>query len=200
VHTVGTACEGEYLMPCARSISELEALKVQSGLEGERACLPLTGPSLKLVVERAAPHVVVGVHVFGEDACELIHFGTTLVQERKTLADVLALCFAAVTYHELYKLAARDAIATLQRDAWRCLYARLDADSDGSLEPTEVRCRLVELGASEAAAKDIVSALFAGGNLGQKVMSETSFVKRAQRLQSPLQLDLMAFGSGKGGC
>ena len=27
---------------------------------------------------------------------ELIHFGTTLVQERKTLADVLALCFAAL--------------------------------------------------------------------------------------------------------
>jgi hypothetical protein len=40
----------------------------------------LTGPALKLVVEVTPPHRVVGVHAFGEDACELIHFGTTLVQ------------------------------------------------------------------------------------------------------------------------
>jgi hypothetical protein len=30
------------------------------------------------------------------------------------VGDILAVCFAAVTYHELFKLAARDAIATLQ--------------------------------------------------------------------------------------
>ena len=80
--------------------------------------VPLTGPALKLVVERCEPHRVVAKHVHADDACELIHYGTTLVQEGKTLADILAVCFAAVTYHELYKLAARDAFATLQEDAW----------------------------------------------------------------------------------
>ena len=119
VHTVGTSCEGEYLPACGRAVAELDALAASLGTRPGCACVPLTGPSLKLVVERAAPHVIVGVHVFGEDACELIHFGTTLVQERKALGDVLSLCFTAVTYHELYRLAARDAIATLQRDASR---------------------------------------------------------------------------------
>ena len=43
-------------------------------------CAETVGRALKLVVERAWPHRVVGVHIFGPDACELIHFGTTLVQ------------------------------------------------------------------------------------------------------------------------
>ena len=178
VHSVGTDCEGEYLQPCAKVLSNGE-------------CIPLTGPSLKLVVERQAPHVVVGVHIFGEDACELVHFGTTLVQERKTIADVLALCYAAVTYHELYKLAARDVIATLQRDAWSALYHELDADDDGTLDTEEVVSKLTYLGATEEATEDIVKALFTGmGTVNKEV-----FIKRAQRLQSPLQLDLMQFGS-----
>ena len=87
----------------------------------------------------AAPHTVVGVHIFGDDACELVHFGTTLVQAQKTLAEVLQVCYAAVTYHELFKLAARDAIATLQKDAWRRLYRRLDeaGNNNGTLEPAD---------------------------------------------------------------
>ena len=42
------------------------------------------GRALKLVVERAWPHRIVGVHIFGPDACELIHYGTTLVQALHT--------------------------------------------------------------------------------------------------------------------
>lgn len=82
VHTVGTPCEGEYLEPCRRSDGDSDSTR------------PLTGPSLKLVVERTPPHAVVGVHIFGEDACELIHFGTTLVQQRQSIADILAVCCA----------------------------------------------------------------------------------------------------------
>ena len=48
----------------------------------------ITGQTLKLVATRAAPHTVVGVHIFGDDACELVHFGTTLVQAQKTLDKV----------------------------------------------------------------------------------------------------------------
>ena len=64
---------------------------------------PLTGPSLKLVVTRAAPHTVVGVHIYGEDACELIHFGTTLVQEAKH-AQSGRLGWATTGHHGLLRL------------------------------------------------------------------------------------------------
>ena len=73
VHTVGSEQEGEYLAPYVENVS--------GGGEGDGDELAqLTGPALKLVVERAAPHRIVGVHAFGDDACELIHYGTTLVQ------------------------------------------------------------------------------------------------------------------------
>ena len=183
VHTVGTSLEGEYLVPCSRRD------------DGDGDCeqgQPLTGPSLKLVVTRAAPHHVVGVHIYGEDACELIHFGTTLVQERKTLADILALCFAAVTYHELYKLAARDALETLDAAAWRKVYQSLDTagDGDGALSPDEVETKLVKLGATQRDVDGVLKALFTGsGTVGVE-----QFVRRAQRLQSPFRVELIADG------
>ena len=180
VHSVGTPREGEYLPPCSDDGDEAG---------GGPDCRSLSGPSLKLVLERAAPHRIVGVHIFGDDACELIHFGTTLVQEGKGLADILAVCFAAVTYHELYKLAALDAAATLQEDAWRALYHELDRDGDGNLAQEEVRKTLERRAASQSAIDDIIKALFAGskGSVGIE-----QFVKRAQRLSNPLRLEIIA--------
>ena len=84
-------------------------------------------------------------------------------------------------------------IATLQQEAWRTLYRRLDEDADGVLVPEEVSRRLSALGASDEAVADIVKALFAGS--GTNTVTEANFVKRAQRLQSPMQLDLMQFGT-----
>jgi len=176
VHTVGGEHEGEYL----------------AGYTGEQREQQLTGPALKIVVERAPPHRIVGVHAFGEDACELIHFGTTLVQGSKGLADILSVCFAAVTYHELFKLAARDAITTLQRDAWRAIYSRLDemGNSDGELSQDEVQRGLERMGANPEATEDILRALF----LKSRAVDVDLFVKRASRMRSPLQLDLMDAG------
>ena len=118
-----------------------------------------------------------------------IHVGTTLVQEAKTLADVNALCFAAVTYHELYKLAARDALEALDAAAWRLVYQRLDTagDGDGTLSPDEVEAKLVKLGATQRDVDGVLRALFTGsGTVGVE-----QFVRRAQRLQSPFRLDLI---------
>ena len=189
VHTVGTTREGEYLIPCASA----EPAPADADTDADAdAPTPLTGPALKLVVEREAPHVVVGVHIFGDDACELIHFGTTLVQERKCLADILALCFAAVTYHELYKLAALDAIRRIQCGAWRELYRTLDADGDGELTRDEVTRRLGAM-CDANQVDDVVRALFKGS--GGSVDIET-FVKRAQKLRSTLQVDLVESSVG----
>ena len=52
------------------------------------------------------------------------------------MADVLGLCFAAVTYHELFKLAARDALASLQREQWRALFLQKDDAGHSSLTRT----------------------------------------------------------------
>lgn len=141
---------------------------------------------LKLVCLREAPHVVVGVHIFGDDACELVHYGTTLVQGRKTLDDVLALTFAAVTYHELFKIAALDAMATIESGAWRALYTALDRSDDGDLKKEEVRARLLKLGAGTHDAEEVLRALFRSEGSVQL----EDFVTRAMKLQSPLKLDL----------
>lgn len=179
VHTVGTPREGGYL-------------RAASAKQRSYSTHDLRGPALKLVVQRAPPHVIVGVHVFGDDACELIHFGTTLVQGGKTLADVLSLCFAAVTYHELFKLAAKDAVTTLQQDQWRELYVCMDADGDenGLLEREELVKRLSRFDASEETITDITRTIFTGA----PSVSIDKFVKRAMRLESWQQLELMSGG------
>ena len=103
------------------------------------------------------------------------------------------MCFAAVTYHELFKLAARDAIATIQKDAWRSLYRTLDdaGDSDGSLTPDEVCRGLEKLGADCEAVEDIMKALFTASC---SRVSIEQFVKRAARMRAPLQFDLLDAG------
>lgn len=112
-------------------------------------------------------------------------------QGSKSLSDILALCFAAVTYHELFKLAARDAIATMQKDAWRSLYLTLDYDSDGGLTPDEVTRGLEKLGADSEAIDDIMKALFTASCTSVGI---EQFVKRAARMRSPLQFELMDAG------
>lgn len=58
--------------------------------------------------------VILGVHIMGQDACELIHYGMEVVVQRKTIFIVMDTIFTAVTFHELYKLAAIDAHHKLQ--------------------------------------------------------------------------------------
>uniref|UniRef100_A0A061RXG1 NAD(P)(+) transhydrogenase (Si-specific) n=1 Tax=Tetraselmis sp. GSL018 TaxID=582737 RepID=A0A061RXG1_9CHLO len=68
---------------------------------------------LKLIFNKV-DGVVLGVHILGQDACELIHFGMELVHQRKTIFEIMNTIFTAVTYHELYKMAAIDANSKLQ--------------------------------------------------------------------------------------
>jgi Ca2+-binding EF-hand superfamily protein len=60
---------------------------------------------LKLVFDRQSA-VILGVHIIGTDACELVHYGMDLVAKRATLFDVIGTLFTAVTFHELFKEAA----------------------------------------------------------------------------------------------
>jgi NAD(P) transhydrogenase len=62
---------------------------------------------LKLVCERRTQRIL-GAHVIGESATELIHYGMQLVELEQPLKRVLGSVFNHPTLHELYKSAAYD--------------------------------------------------------------------------------------------
>jgi NAD(P) transhydrogenase len=64
---------------------------------------------LKLVFEKPAGRIL-GVHICGDDACELIHYGMELVKSRRTVVDLSSSLYSAVTFHEMYKIAAQAAL------------------------------------------------------------------------------------------
>merc|ERR1712050_415341 len=104
---------------------------------------------LKLVAKEAYPHRIIGVHIFGDDACELIHYGTTLVQGKKTLAECMSVTYAAVTFHELFKLAAANALSTLEEKTWRKVYGIIfSEETEEKVEPELAEERLIAAGAN----------------------------------------------------
>lgn len=64
---------------------------------------------LKLVFDNESK-VILGVHIIGRIASELIHYGMTLVQDKKTLDHIIATVFNYPTFHDLYKYAAYDGL------------------------------------------------------------------------------------------
>ena len=68
---------------------------------------------LKLVFDRDTTEVL-GVHIIGTDACELVHYGMQLVDSKTTIFDIISSLFTAVTFHELFKEAALNGNAKLE--------------------------------------------------------------------------------------
>ncbi|MBI2061005.1 MAG: mercury(II) reductase [Nitrospirae bacterium] len=60
---------------------------------------------LKLIVD-AKTYRILGVHIAGPQAAELIHYGTLLVQHKMVVGDILRMTFAYPTFSEVYKIAA----------------------------------------------------------------------------------------------
>lgn len=67
---------------------------------------------LKLIVDRSSL-ALLGVHIIGPIATEIIHYGLMAVEEKKTLYDLIGTVFNYPTLHDLYKYAAYDALSTL---------------------------------------------------------------------------------------
>lgn len=57
--------------------------------------------------------VVRGVHIIGHLATELIHYGMQLVEDHKTVRDLISAVFNYPTLHDLYKYAAYDGLGNL---------------------------------------------------------------------------------------
>lgn len=67
---------------------------------------------LKLLFNRDDT-VIIGVHIIGHIATELIHYGMTLVEDKKTLHHIISTVFNFPTLHDLYKYAAYDGLSNL---------------------------------------------------------------------------------------
>lgn len=57
--------------------------------------------------------VIIGVHIIGHLATELIHHGVDLIEGKKTLLDVIGNVYNYPTLHDLYKYAAYDGLGNL---------------------------------------------------------------------------------------
>ena len=63
---------------------------------------------LKLVCD-ASDGTVLGVHLIGKEAAEMVHYGMALVKAKTSIFEILGTVYTAVTFHELFKEAALDA-------------------------------------------------------------------------------------------
>ncbi len=70
---------------------------------------------VKLVFDAAEPHRLLGVHILGERATELVHIGQTALHLGGTLRDMMDMVFNYPTLSETYKAAAFDAMRRLGR-------------------------------------------------------------------------------------
>merc|ERR1719359_2094108 len=116
---------------------------------------------LKLVF-RVDDGVILGVHILGDDACELVHYGMDLVVQGVTIFKVMTTCYTAVTFHELFQEAALNANSKLEfglewhkvlndigvhmdnhehafdLEKMKVLFNQFDADGDGELDEKEL--------------------------------------------------------------
>jgi hypothetical protein len=109
---------------------------------------------LKLIFQKPTGKIL-GVHILGDDACELIHYGTALAQSGKTVRQVLGTTFAAVTFHELFGQAASDACAQLDRDMWVRILEGVGLDNNACLFQSALEPGLLEAGMNSRHAKEI---------------------------------------------
>lgn len=76
------------------------------------ATLGLRG-GMKLLVNKET-EAILGVHIIGREARELVHFGMSLVEERVSVAKIVGTIFNDSSLHELYKIACLDALYRLR--------------------------------------------------------------------------------------
>jgi NAD(P) transhydrogenase len=76
----------------------------------------LRGGLLKLIVARRT-RALLGVHVVGDSAAELVHLGQALMTTGGTVDTLIELVFNHPTLSEAYKYAAYDALGALALDA-----------------------------------------------------------------------------------
>jgi len=153
---------GYYGMTKAKALEK--GVDAEEGIATYDACLRgrVFAPDgmLKLVFDKD-DGMILGVHIIGTDACELVHYGMDLVDKKTTIFDVISTLFTAVTFHELFKEAALNgnskldfgiqwqeilndlaagipAAALSDEDEIRRRFDEIDTSGDGSLDEEEL--------------------------------------------------------------
>jgi len=116
---------GLYTIPEVSMIGETEESAAKKGLEfevgraryGDNARGQIIG-DLKGMVKllfTVADKKIIGVHIVGERATELVHIGMTVMHYGGTLDDFICMVFNFPTLSELFKYAAYDGLGKLAR-------------------------------------------------------------------------------------
>lgn len=114
---------------------------------------------LKLVFNSNSK-VIVGVHIIGEDACELVHYGMSLVQTKTTIFDILHTIYSAVTFHELFKEAALNGNSKLEFGIeWHRIFEHIspqggDVNMAELVESGQLRAQFDEMDSNHSGALD----------------------------------------------
>ena len=83
---------------------------------------------IKLVVDEKEG-TVLGCHLIGKEAAEMVHYGMALVKAGTSIFEILQTVYTAVTFHELFKEAALDANSKLDFGVeWQEIFAVLQAN------------------------------------------------------------------------
>ncbi len=111
---------GVYTIPEVAAVGMSEQAARQAGLDHEvgrgwferNARAALSGDPeglVKLVCERQSGRLL-GVHILGEDAAELVHQGQTVIRNGGTVEEFIHTTFNVPTRSDAYKYAAYDAL------------------------------------------------------------------------------------------
>jgi len=85
---------------------------------------------LKIVVDEK-DGTVLGCHLIGKEAAEMVHYGMALVKAGTSIFEILQTVYTAVTFHELFKEAALDANSKLDFGVeWQEIFNILQASCD----------------------------------------------------------------------
>merc|ERR1712238_45804 len=123
--------------------AEKDGYTIVEGSVGYDACLRgrVFAPDglLKLVVD-ADEGTVLGAHIIGKEAAEMVHYGMALVKARTSIFEILQTVYTAVTFHEPFKQAALDANSQLDFGVeWQTIFASLDDVCDVDIEEVNMR-------------------------------------------------------------
>merc|ERR1712176_565239 len=119
-----------------KEAAEKKGMTVQEGMARYTQCLRgrvFSPEGLVKLVFLTGCGTIVGVHLIGTDACELVHYGMDLVDQKVTIFKLISTLFTAVTYHELFKEAALDGNSKLAFGAaWQSIIKELGSVLGGS--------------------------------------------------------------------
>ena len=124
---------------------------------------------LKLVVDEKEG-TVLGCHLIGKEAAEMVHYGMALVKAGTSIFDILQTVYTAVTFHELFKEAALDANSKLDFGVeWQEIFGVLQAECDIEFSEEYLREKFeaIDEDGSGELEEDEMRALF--DSMGRKV-------------------------------